>query len=1003
MDAEQNRIEEDLRGQIKGDVHCDDLFTQMYATDASIFELTPLGVVRPRSREDVAAIVRYASSRGIPLFARGAGSGLAGDSLGRGLIIDFSRHMRRILSIDDETVTVQPGVVLGSLNERLHKVGRIFGPDPASEQVTTMGSVVALDASGSHWPAYGSARRHVRELEVVLADGQIARLGRHSAVEGVVTREDDVAAYLAAGVADITSHHAAAIEGRTVRSFVDRSGYHLHDLTTDDGLNLASLIAGSEGTLALVTEAVFDTVRLPAHTACMLLFFTSLENAALAAARLAEMSLRACDLMDRRHLSLAREVDPRYEFLIPADAEAVLLVEREGATADEARDAIFEIEDLVVQRLKLASGAHAALDPFDQELLWNLARRYVPTLYRLRGATRPAPYVEDIAVPPTELATFLRKALEALQRRQITASIFGHAAHGQLHIRPFVDLASEADVENLRTLAEELYTAAWEVGGTISGEHGEGFSRTPFAERQHGPLMAAFREVKRLFDPQGILNPGKKIPLEGVQSTAPLRRVTYPLLERLSADGETLATANGVTPAAPKDGPLISLELAWTPEEMTYAARMCNGCGVCRTQSVDTRMCPTFRPSPREEASPRSKANLARALLTGSLPAGVVVDEQFKEILDLCVHCHMCRLECPANVDIPKLMSEAKAAYVATNGLNFFDWAAARIDYLCSLAGKAPRVANWAVGNRAARWVMEKTLGIAQGRKLPRFNKRPFLASSTQRRLSESPREPGASGERVVLFVDTYANHCDDQLAKALVAVLEHNGVAVHVPPLQLDSGMPMIAQGVLGPARKIAEKNVGLLVEAARRGDTIISTEPSAVLALTREYRHLLGSDEDAALVAEHSQEACHYLWRLHQQGKLKLEFSPLEMLVGYHAPCHVKALESGLPAVHLMGLIPGLQVQHVDKGCSGMAGMYGFQRKNYRTSLRIGLPLITEMRTSGFHTAVSECSTCRVQIEQGSALPTLHPVKLLALAYDLMPELGDLLDRPAESLIVG
>jgi len=255
----------------------------------------------------------------------------------------------------------------------------------------------------------------------------------------------------------------------------------------------------------------------------------------------------------------------------------------------------------------------------------------------------------------------------------------------------------------------------------------------------------------------------------------------------------------------------------------------------------------------------------------------------------------------------------------------------------------------------------------------------------------------------VVLFVDTYANHCDDQLAKALVAVLEHNGVAVHVPALQLDSGMPMIAQGVLGPARKIAEKNVGLLVEAARRGDTIISTEPSAVLALTREYRHLLGSDEDAALVAEHSQEACQYLWRLHQQGKLKLEFSPLEMLVGYHAPCHVKALESGLPAVHLMGLIPGLQVRHVDKGCSGMAGMYGFQRKNYRTSLRIGLPLITEMRTSGFHTAVSECSTCRVQIEQGSALPTLHPVKLLALAYGLMPELGDLLDRPAESLIVG
>ncbi len=1007
MDAEQHRIEEDLRGQIEGDVHCDDLFTQMYASDASIFELAPLGVVRPRTREDVSAVVRYASSRGMPIFARGAGTGLAGDSLGRGLVIDFSRHLRRILSIGDDTVTVQPGVVLGQLNDRLRKIGRQFGPDPAAEQVTTMGSVVALDASGSHWPAYGSARGHVRELEVVLADGQFVRLSKHRLAEGAVTREENAAAYLAAGVDEITRHHRPSIDGRTVRSLVDRSGYRLHDLATDDGIDLARLIVGSEGTLALVTEATFDTVPLPSHVACMLLFFASLDDAAAAAARLSETRLRACDLMDRRHLSLARESDPRYEFLIPADAEAVLLVEREGDTAEAARDAVLEVEDLVVHRLKLATAAYTAVDADDQDLVWHLARRYVPTLYRLRGTTRPAPYVEDIAVPPTELPGFLRQALEALQRRQITASIFGHAAHGQLHIRPFVDLASEADVANLRTLAEELYEAVWSVGGTISGEHAEGFSRTPFVERQHGPLMAAFRDVKRLFDPQGILNPGKKIPLEGVQTTAPLRRITYPLLERLNAGGEMLAgQGEGPAPAAQSalakstDGPLIALELAWTPEEMTYAARMCNGCGQCRTQSVDARMCPTFRPSPREEASPRSKANLARGLLTGALPASVVVDKKFKEILDLCVHCHMCRLECPANVDIPKLMSEAKAAYVATNGLDYHEWAATRINYLCSLAAKAPRVANWAVGNRAARWLMEKTLGIAQGRKLPRFNKRPFLSSGTQLRLARSQRN---AGDKVLLFVDTYANYCDDQLAKALVAVLEHNGVAVHVPQRQLESGMPMISQGVLGPARQIAEKNVGMLVEAVRHGYTVVSTEPAAVLALTREYRHLLGDDEDAALVAENSMEACNYLWRLHQQGKLQLDFSPLDMVVGYHAPCHVKALESGLPAVNLLGLIPGLRVRHVDKGCSGMAGTYGFQRKNYRTSLRIGLPLITELRTAGFQASASECSTCRIQMEQGAGLPTLHPVKLLALAYRLMPELRDLLNRPGESLIVG
>ncbi|HYO23698.1 MAG TPA: anaerobic glycerol-3-phosphate dehydrogenase subunit C, partial [Lacipirellulaceae bacterium] len=783
---------------------------------------------------------------------------------------------------------------------------------------------------------------------------------------------------------------------------VDRSGYRLHDLATPHGFDLARHLVGSEGTLALVTEARIGTVPLPGHVASVLLSFTSLDRAAAAAAELSTRPLRACDLMDRRHLSLAREIDPRYELLIPADAEAVLLVEREGATAEEARTAIMEVEALVVQHLNLASGSQVALDAEDQELLWWLSRRFVPTLYRLRGSTRPVPYVEDIAVPPQELPGFIRSALEALRNRQITASLFGHAAHGQLHIRPFVDLSSESEVQNLRALAGELYEAAWAVGGTISGEHAEGYSRTQYAERQHGPLMAAFREVKRLFDPQGLLNPGKKIPLE-TPTAAPLRRLTYPLLERLNANnGEPLAEAAAAAANGAKapEGPLISLELAWTPPEMTYAARMCNGCGACRTQSPDTRMCPTFRPSPREEASPRSKANLARALLTGALPAGAVVNEEFKEILDLCVHCHMCRLECPANVDIPKLSSEAKAAYVATNGLTFHDWAAVNIDSLCALASRAPRVANWAVRNRAARWVMEKTLGIAQGRKLPRFNKRPFLASSTQRRLGRPSRNPG---EKVLLFVDTYANYCDDQLVKALLAVLEHNGIAVHVPEHQLESGMPMIAQGVLAPARRIAEKNVGLLVEAVRHGYTVVSTEPSAVLALKREYRHLLGDDQDAALVAENSMEACHYLWRRHQQGKLQLDFSALDLVVGYHAPCHVKALEVGLPAVNLLGLIPGLRVRNVEKGCSGMAGMYGFKRKNYRMSLRAGLPLITELRTAGFQATASECSTCRIQMEQGAALPTLHPIKLLALAYRLMPELRDLLNRPSESLIVG
>ncbi|MCC6494073.1 MAG: FAD-binding protein [Pirellulales bacterium] len=996
MDAEQLRIEEDLRGQIGGDVHCDELFVQMYASDASIFEVPPLGVVRPRSTDDVAAIVRYAAERGIALYPRGAGAGLAGDSLGRGLIVDFSKNFRRILALGEQTATVQPGIVLASLNERLRRQGRLFPPDPAALEITTIGSMIARDASGSRWPAYGSTRNYVEELEVVLANGQAARLSQHLP-DPTASLDENPGAYLAAGVADVIARHRAAIDGHSTRSLVDRSGYHLRGIEAADGsINLAKLLVGSEGTLAIVTEARLRTAPLPSHVGSMLFFFTSLEAAAQAAAELAGRRIRACDLMDRRHLSLARETDPRYEFLIPVEAEAVLIVECDARSAEQLSESLHELRALLVERLKLASSVHAAIDLDDQDMLWRLARRYVPTLHRLRGSSRPIPYVEDIAVPPAALPTFLQRALETLRGLQITASIFGHAAHGELHIRPFLDLASDDDVSKLRQLAAELYGHVWELGGTISGEHAEGYSRAPYVAGQSGPLMPAFQELKQLFDPRGIFNPGKKTPSDAVPLEVPHRRVTLPLVELKPGE---MAAAPGVRARSFTPGALTPLQLDWRAEEMLYAARVCNGCGMCRTQSEGSRMCPTFRPGPREEAAPRSKANIARAVLTAALPSGVVAEEAFKELCDQCVHCHMCRLECPANVDVPKLMAEAKGAYVATNGLRRGDWFVVHIDNLCRWASRMPRIANWAIANRVTRWMLERTLGIAQGRKLPRISRRPFLDSPTQHRLGRLQR---GGGEKALLFLDTFANYCDTQLAEALVAVLEHNGVNVYVPDAQLEAGMPMISQGVLGPARRIAERNVALLAEAVRQGYTIISTEPSAVLALKREYRHLLGDDSDAELVSENVMEACHYLWRWHQRGRLQLDLKPLDMTVGYHAPCHLKALEVGAPGMNLLGLIPGLRVRQVEKGCSGAAGLYGFQRKNYRMSLRMGLPLISEFRASKFSAGVTECSTCRIQIEQGSALPTIHPVKLLALSYGLMPELRQLLNSPAEALVV-
>jgi FAD/FMN-containing dehydrogenase/Fe-S oxidoreductase len=993
MDPESQRIEEDLRGLLQGEVRCDDLTTQLYASDASIYELRPRGVARPRNVEDVVAIVRYAAENHLPIHARGSGSGLAGESLGRGLVVDFSRFFRRVLMVDSACARVQAGVVLASLNRYLAPQGLLFGPNPAMSHVTTMGSVVAIDAGGSHWRRYGSARRHVESLKIVLADGEVLEVGRHpippaigQLANGEASRRDQIIL----SVAGLIRRHAKIISGNRPQSLVNRSGYVLDDVLVDGQLDLAKLLVGSEGTLALVAEATVTVDRMPAHRGCVLLIFDSLDKAANAVLQINQLEPAACDLMDRRHLNLARENDVRYELLIPGEAEAVLLVEHHAGAKSDLHSKLDQTVEIAQYKTGLAANAHVSEDEADFQLYWGLARRFVPTLYRMQGSTRPIPCVEDIAVPPAALPVFLRHLQDTLKRLQVTASVFGHAGHGQLHIRPFLDLSNPDDVGTMESLASELYEQVWLLGGTISGEHGDGLSRTPFLARQYGPLVNVFRELKQIFDPHELLNPGKIVSAAPARMTHDLR----PAIKRLAAvaSAEEIPAANG-EPTEP-----VALQLHWQPEEMASAARACNGCGACRSTSPDVRMCPIFRLSPREEASPRAKANLMRGVLSGALATDELLKAACKEVADLCVHCHMCRLECPANVDIPKLMLEAKATFVRTNGLSLHDWLLVRIDSLATLAGRLPGISNWALANPQARWLLEKISGIALGRKLPRLARRSFLRQAAMRRLHEPVRRPGT---KVLYFVDTYANHFDTQLAEAMIAVLRHNGISVFVPADQQQGAMPMISQGVLEPARLIAHRNVAMLAEAVRQGYTIIGTEPSAMLALTREYPAILDEDEDALLVSQHTQDACHYLWQRHQHGALKLDFRPQRISVGYHVPCHLRALEVGAPAENLMRLVPGMRVSRLEKGCSGMAGLFGMKRDNYRTSLRAGWELISAVREGPFQIGMTECSTCKIQMEQGSSKPTIHPIKLLALAYGLMPEIATLVKSPTRPLV--
>jgi anaerobic glycerol-3-phosphate dehydrogenase C subunit len=387
-----------------------------------------------------------------------------------------------------------------------------------------------------------------------------------------------------------------------------------------------------------------------------------------------------------------------------------------------------------------------------------------------------------------------------------------------------------------------------------------------------------------------------------------------------------------------------------------------------------------------------------RSILTGQLPVETMATDEFKAVADLCVNCHQCRLECPAGVDIPKLMVEAKAQYVSVNGLSISDWIFARLDVLYDIAGRLPRVTNQLIRSRFARLLLDRMLGIAQGRKLPRLSHMSFLRWAQRNKLSRGSRQ---HARKVVVFADAYVNWNDLELGQALVKVLQHNGIDVAVPQDQLVSGMSLISDGVLSRARKLAARNVELLAEYVRQGYKIVTTEPSAALALKHEYLNLL-DDDDARLVAANTYEATHFLWELHQTGQLELDFRPVNQTVGYHLPCHQRALETGTPGISLMRLVPGLQVELIEKGCSGMCGTFGLKRRNYIRSLRTGLPLIKAMRSPAFVAGATECSTCKIQMEQGTNKPTIHPLKIIALAYGLMPQLGDLFNRRNEDLVV-
>ena len=968
MSARQSRLIEDLAGIFQGEIHCDPLTQSLYATDGSLHQITPFGVASPRDREDVRTLIRYAADENIPLVARGAGTSVAGESLGTGLIVDFSRHMNKIEDVGSQTVRVQPGVVHSHLNRVLREAGRYFAPDPSNSATTTIGSMLALDAAGSHSIRVGSMRDHVISMEVVLANGQsfeaeneslerLATAGADSPIDEEVALKRNLASQLSV----LLSENARLIEQKQpVTQFRNRAGYMLRGVLNGSSVSFPRLLVGSEGTLGLFTKATLKTSALPAHRCALLILFESVESAVHAVQTIAAQRPSACDLLDRRLLTLARDIDSRFESLIPAAAEAALIVELTGFSQTEIT---LQVHDLMLRMKDLPDAGRSLFEAttFDEiEFLWSLPYRVVPMLNRVRSETSPLPIVEDIAVPPEVMPEFVGRALRILQKHEVTASLYAHAAAGQLHMRPFLPLP--LDGPRIERLARDLYHAAISVGGSISGEHGLGISRTAFLRSQYGELYRVFQQVKEVFDPHYLLNPGK-----------------------ILSDDPHL-TINHFRPQPVEPSPLVELQLTWTPATLATSANGCHGCGSCRTREPDSRMCPFFRVEPSEQRSPRAKANAVRAIVDGRLPFHDLASTEMHQLSKLCFNCKQCQLECPSRVNIPQMMMETKAQFVAANGPETTDWFLTRVHAWGDLLCRMSWLVNPLLNRESVRWLLDRLFGLSRRHKLPPFARKPFLTSAPREWTAPpvSLRDP----QPVIYFVDHFANYHDPELAFAFCRILEHNGRKVHVPPQQQRSGIAMISTGDLDAARLLAEKNVRILAEFAREGCQIVCTEPAAALCLKMEYPRIL-KHPDVEMVAAQVVDAGEFLAGMRRRGELKTDFAPVAYRAHYHMPCHLRSLWPEMSLLKLCEMIPQFQAKHQELGCSGLAGTYGLSSENFDESIAIGRKLIEQMRSDQFQIGMTECSSCKLQMEQESATPTLHPLKVLALAYGLMPEI--------------
>ena len=948
----RSRLERRLRRDVAGAVSFDPWSRARYATDASIYQIMPVGVVAPETVDDVAAALAIAREEGVPALPRGGGTSQCGQTVGRALVIDTSKRLDSILAFDAEKrrVTVRPGLTLDALNAALAKHGLFFPVDVSTGSRATLGGMAGNNSCGARSIRYGNMVHNVHAVEALLASGETRRFGPVPGdLEGLDAPEDMLA--LTRDMRALAAREADEIAARFPKLLRRVGGYNI-DTVSPDGHNMASLLVGSEGTLGFFTALELDLSPLPRHRVLGVCRFDSLDSAMRAAKPIAALDPSAVELADRGLLALAREA-PMFRTTVdrfaPGLPAAILIVEFAGDDGNETLRALADLEALAGD---LAAGAvRRVTDAAEQRAVWEMRKAGLNIVMSMKGDGKPVSFVEDCAVALDDLPDYVGRMSDLFARHGTRGTWYAHASVGCLHVRPVLNMKDPAAAKTMRAIAEEAFAMARDYRGAHSGEHGDGLARSEFHETVFGPRLArAFEAVKDCFDPGGSFNPGKIVRPPRMDDR---RLFRYP-----------------PTPEAP---PPFEAALDWSAwGGFARAVEMCNGNGACRKETGGV-MCPSWRATRDEAHLVRGRANALRHALAGRLGDDALASDGMAETMALCVGCKGCRRECPTGVDMARMKIEVQRRAAASRGFSRRDRAVGWLPVYAPWASRFRALAN--ARNRSAllRRAGEAWLGVAAERDLPRWAPNPFL---------ESPEPDGKPD--AVLFVDTFATWFEPEVARAALKTLGAAGRRVRIARggagRPLCCGRTFLAVGAVEHARAEARRTLAALAPAAKAGLPVIGLEPSCLHTFVDEWPVLVPGAE-AEAVARAAVPFETFLLREGQRLPLR-RIGAARALV--HGHCHQKAFGVAGDVASMLERIPGLEVSPIESTCCGMAGAFGYQAETLDVSRTMaGLDLLPALAAAPADTAiVADGFSCRRQIADLAARPARHAAMSLAEA---------------------